>query len=144
MPSSRLPGFHALDREARLAEIVRAAGLSNEEAAYLADAAAHDGALADNLSENVISAISVPLGIATNMIVDGNTGEVTQRFAITLMTPEGSYESLEPLPLDLLAERLVVRLAGKLSVDPTELVFTLEAAEFQGLDAWSAPVKNLE
>ena len=71
MPTSRLPGFHNLSREDRLAEIVRAAGLTNEEAAHLADAAAAEGELADNLSENVISVMSVPLAVATNLIVDG-------------------------------------------------------------------------
>ena len=71
MPTSRLPGFHNLSREDRLAEIVRAAGLSNEEAAHLAGAAAAEGDLADNLSENVVSVMSVPLAVATNLIVDG-------------------------------------------------------------------------
>ena len=71
MATSRLPGFHNLDREARLAEIVRAAGLTNEEAARLADAAAAEGDLADNLSENVISVMAIPLGVATNLVVDG-------------------------------------------------------------------------
>ncbi|MEO1614033.1 MAG: 3-hydroxy-3-methylglutaryl-CoA reductase, partial [Pseudomonadota bacterium] len=71
MAASRIPGFHDLSREDRLAEIVRAAGLTNEEAAHLADAAGPEGALADDLSENVISVMSVPLGVATNMIVDG-------------------------------------------------------------------------
>ncbi|MEL7466745.1 MAG: hydroxymethylglutaryl-CoA reductase, degradative [Pseudomonadota bacterium] len=71
MATSRIPGFHDIAREDRLAEIVRAAGLSNEEAAHLADAAGPEGALADDLSENVISVMSVPLGVATNMIVDG-------------------------------------------------------------------------
>lgn len=71
MATSRIPGFHDLAREDRLAEIVRAAGLSNGEAAHLADAAGPEGALADDLSENVISVMSVPLGVATNMVVDG-------------------------------------------------------------------------
>ena len=71
MTTSRLPGFHNKNREERLAEVVAAAGLSNAEAAHLADAAAAEGGLADNLSENVVSVMSVPLGVATNLIVDG-------------------------------------------------------------------------
>ena len=71
MPTSRLPGFHNLTREERLAAVVAAAGLSNAEAAHLADAAAAEGGLADNLSENVIGVMSTPLCVATNLIVDG-------------------------------------------------------------------------
>lgn len=70
-PNSRLPGFHNLDREARLAAVASAAGLTNAEVAHLHAASAAEGALADNLSENVIGVMSVPLGVATNLTVDG-------------------------------------------------------------------------
>jgi hydroxymethylglutaryl-CoA reductase len=71
MNTSRLPGFHELDREMRLQSVADAAGLTGEERSHLARAAEADGDLADHLSENVISVMSVPLGIATNLIVDG-------------------------------------------------------------------------
>lgn len=71
MTSSRLPGFHNLSRADRLARIAEVSDLTAEQAAHLAAAAAHDGDLADNLSENVIGVISVPLGVATNLTVDG-------------------------------------------------------------------------
>ena len=71
MTSSRLPGFHNLSRADRLARIAEVSNLSAEQAAHLAAAAAHDGDLADNLSENVIGVMSVPLGVATNLTVDG-------------------------------------------------------------------------
>ncbi|MBO6774633.1 MAG: hydroxymethylglutaryl-CoA reductase, degradative [Marinibacterium sp.] len=71
MTSSRLPGFHNLSRADRLARIAEVGDLTAEQAAHLAAAAAHDGDLADNLSENVIGVMSVPLGVATNLTVDG-------------------------------------------------------------------------
>jgi len=71
MTSSRLPGFHNLSRADRLARIAEVSDLTAEQAAHLAAAAAHDGDLADNLSENVIGVMSVPLGVATNLTVDG-------------------------------------------------------------------------
>lgn len=71
MTSSRLPGFHNLDRAARLAAVAEAAGLSEEEAAGLSRAAAAEGDLADHLSENVIGVMAAPLSVATNLIVDG-------------------------------------------------------------------------
>ncbi len=71
MTTSRLPGFHNLTRAERLARVAEAAGLDSETRAHLEAAAAHDGELADHLAENVISVMAVPLGIATNLIVDG-------------------------------------------------------------------------
>jgi len=71
MTSSRLPGFHNLTRAERLARIAAQSGLSDAETAQLAQAAQAQGDLADNLSENVISVMAVPLGIATNLSVDG-------------------------------------------------------------------------
>ena len=71
MTSSRLPGFHNLSRADRLARIAEVSDLTAEQEAHLAAAAAHDGDLADNLSENVIGVMSVPLGVATNLTVDG-------------------------------------------------------------------------
>ncbi|MDU8929899.1 hydroxymethylglutaryl-CoA reductase, degradative [Alisedimentitalea sp. MJ-SS2] len=71
MTTSRIPGFHNLTREERLAKVAELAGLEDAQAAHLMAAAAHDGDLADHLSENVISVMSVPLGVATNLVVDG-------------------------------------------------------------------------
>ena len=71
MPNSRLPGFHNLPRRERLAIVARETGLSPDQVAHLARAAEAEGALADNLSENVIGVMSLPLGVATNLIVDG-------------------------------------------------------------------------
>lgn len=69
--TSRLPGFHQLDRAARLSAVARAAGLTNAEIDHVARAAAVEGDLADHLSENVIGVMAVPLGVATNLTVDG-------------------------------------------------------------------------
>jgi hydroxymethylglutaryl-CoA reductase len=71
MTGSRLPGFHNLDRAARLHVVAEATGLNEEEVARLVAASTAEGDLADILSENVIGVMSVPLGVATNLIVDG-------------------------------------------------------------------------
>lgn len=72
MTTSRLPGFHNLSRQDRLAEIGKVTGLSPQEQSHLTKAAAAEGELADHLAENVISVMTVPLGVATNMRVDGS------------------------------------------------------------------------
>ncbi|MEM7546469.1 MAG: hydroxymethylglutaryl-CoA reductase, degradative [Pseudomonadota bacterium] len=71
MGSSRLSGFHNLSREARLAAIAKAAGLSPDAVERFAAASSAEGDLADHLSENVIGTLSVPIGVATNLTVDG-------------------------------------------------------------------------
>ena len=71
MTTSRIPGFHNLTREERLAKVAELTGLSDAQAAHLMAAAAHEGELADHLSENVISVMAIPLGVATNLVVDG-------------------------------------------------------------------------
>ena len=71
MTKSRIPGFHNLTRAERRTKIAELSGLTDAEAAHLTAAAGHDGALADHLSENVISVMAVPLGVATNLVVDG-------------------------------------------------------------------------
>ncbi len=71
MTHSRLPGLHNLPRGERLARVAQAAGLDAATRAHLEAAAAHDGEIADHLGENVISVMAVPLGVATNLRVDG-------------------------------------------------------------------------
>jgi len=71
MTTSRIPGFHNLSRAERLDQIAQSCDLSAAQIAHLSATAAHDGDLADNLSENVIGVMSVPLGVATNLTVDG-------------------------------------------------------------------------
>ncbi|MCF6232680.1 MAG: hydroxymethylglutaryl-CoA reductase, degradative [Rhodobacteraceae bacterium] len=71
MTTSRHPGFHNLTRADRLSKIADLCGLTPAQHHHLTAAAAHDGDLADNLSENVISTMSIPLGVATNLTVDG-------------------------------------------------------------------------
>ena len=72
MPAtSRLPGFHNLTRAERLDTIAEASGLSDKQRAHIEAAAAYEGDLADNLAENVIGVMSIPVGVATNLAVDG-------------------------------------------------------------------------
>ncbi len=71
-PNSRIPGLHKMSRQGRLDAVAAACALPVEMRAHLEAAASHDGDTADHLSENVISAMAVPLGIATNLTVDGD------------------------------------------------------------------------
>eukprot|EP00729_Bicosta_minor_P008483 gene8483-27537_t len=69
--SSRIAGFHKMDHSARLAAVQAETGLSDEQVAQFKSMESIDFELADRLVENVIGTMSIPIGVATNMIVDG-------------------------------------------------------------------------
>jgi len=68
---SRIAGFHSLSPQERLDAVTRRSGLGNEGKSHLIEAGSALVELADHLSENVIGTMNVPLGVATNLIVDG-------------------------------------------------------------------------
>ncbi len=68
--SSRIPGFYKLDVQTRLKKVQEFAGLTDEEARILLEGGL-ELELADRMIENVVGKISVPLGIATNFLING-------------------------------------------------------------------------
>ncbi len=69
--SSRLSGFYKLDREARLAQVQSFSGLDAVAVQSLRDSSALPFELLDRLVENAIGGFTVPVGLATNMRIDG-------------------------------------------------------------------------
>src|SRR5690625_5976358 len=69
--SSRISGFHSLTKEERLQKVVEFCDLSTDSQRQLQCASNIPDELADRLIENVITTISIPIGVATNMKVDG-------------------------------------------------------------------------
>ncbi len=69
--SSRISGFHRMSPADRLATVQRLANLDDATVAQLRRPGNLDADVADHMIENVISSISIPVGIATNMKVDG-------------------------------------------------------------------------
>ncbi|NOZ82943.1 MAG: hydroxymethylglutaryl-CoA reductase, degradative [Euryarchaeota archaeon] len=68
--SSRIPGFYRLSPQERLEKVKSFAGLSDEEAGAIAKQGL-DMEQADRMIENVIGTFELPLGIATNFLIDG-------------------------------------------------------------------------
>ncbi len=67
--TSRIPGFYKLAPSERLIAVAKEAAIGTEEVAQ-----AETGLLldqADKMTENVIGLFQVPLGIATNFVIDG-------------------------------------------------------------------------
>lgn len=67
-----LSGFRDLSPAARADRIAEAAGLNQGERALFSDYGCLGQDLADRMVENVIGAIPIPLGVAANMMVDGD------------------------------------------------------------------------
>jgi len=66
-----ISGFYKLSAEERLKKIKEIAGLSDGEAALLKDTGALKIDVADRMVENVVGAVHLPLGIATNFKING-------------------------------------------------------------------------
>ncbi|MCL8383237.1 hydroxymethylglutaryl-CoA reductase, degradative [Xanthobacter aminoxidans] len=69
--SSRIAGFHKLSPRDRLDLVAGFAGLDEAQVAHLANMGNLDPVLADKLIENVIGTMNIPVGVATNMKIDG-------------------------------------------------------------------------
>jgi len=69
--NSRIAGFHKLPIAERIACVMQFAGLTDDERQLLADTGNLPAELADRLIENMIGTMNIPLGIATNMKIDG-------------------------------------------------------------------------
>src|SRR3954452_10840414 len=69
--SSRISGFHKMSLEERLALLERFAGLDPGGKGQLAQPGNLDPHIADHMIENAIGTMSIPIGIAVNIKVDG-------------------------------------------------------------------------
>lgn len=69
--SSRIGGFHKLGVAERIESLAQFVALSDEEKSHLADTGNLSSELAGHLIENVVGTMNIPLGIATNMKIDG-------------------------------------------------------------------------
>lgn len=69
--TSRIPGFHKLPVAQRIDHVAAFANLAEEHRRQLALPSNIDTVLADHMIENMVTTIAIPVGIATNMRVDG-------------------------------------------------------------------------
>ncbi len=69
--SSRIEGLHKMSPAERLQAVAKQAELGNAAIDSLTAAAEGQIELADRMVENAISSMAIPIGVATNMVVDG-------------------------------------------------------------------------
>ena len=82
--NSRLPGFYKLPPSERLKTIEKAAGLDGGQLAAVVPTDEKMLAIADHMIENVIGTLSIPLGVGTNFVING------QDYLIPMATEEPS------------------------------------------------------
>lgn len=70
-PSSRIGGFHKLSIPQRIDAVAAFASLGEDEKAHLLNTGNLSADVADHLIENVVGTMNIPVGVATNMKVDG-------------------------------------------------------------------------
>ncbi len=69
--TSRLPGFHKLSIEERLLKLKEIAELDDEDIKLLKSEGPLPLEIADKMIENVVGTLGIPLGIATNFLING-------------------------------------------------------------------------
>ncbi len=69
--SSRISGFHKLSVQERIDQVAAFAGLDSAHRNQLGIPSNIDTHLADHMIENMVTTIAIPVGIATNLRVDG-------------------------------------------------------------------------
>lgn len=69
--SSRISGFYKLSPEERLEKVADNCNLTDEDLGALRDHATSGVTLADRMIENVVGTIRIPLGVATNFVING-------------------------------------------------------------------------
>lgn len=70
-PSSRIGGFHKLAVAQRIEHVAQFARLSAEEQALLAQTGNLPAETADHMIENFVGTMNIPMGVATNLRIDG-------------------------------------------------------------------------
>jgi hydroxymethylglutaryl-CoA reductase len=68
---SRISGFYKLSREDRVKKLKEVTGLGDEDLGPLVNPCEVDMEVLDHMIENVVGAMTLPLGIATNFLVNG-------------------------------------------------------------------------
>jgi len=113
-------GFYKLSVEERLEKVRKSAGLSDEEVQTLRDWGALKGDKADKMVENVIGAIHLPLGLATNFTINGKPVVVPMAVEEPSVIAAASRGAKQTLPEGFKAEADEPIMIGQIQVTGLE------------------------
>lgn len=130
--SSRLSGFYQLGRDERLAQIQAFSGLDDASVQALKDSSALPFELLDRLVENAIGGFTVPVGLATNLIIDGRD----------VLVPMATEESSVIAAVGNTARQCRSTGGFVTSISGTEMIAQVQIVKLS--DPWAARAKVLE
>ena len=130
--SSRLSGFYKLGRDARLSEIQGFSNLDESSVQALRDSSSLPFELLDRLVENAIGGFTVPIGLATNMRIDGRD----------VIIPMATEESSVIAAVGNTARQCRDTGGFFTSISGTEMIAQVQLVNIS--DPWAARAKILE
>ncbi len=143
-----ISGFYRLSSEKRLKKIKEIAGLSEDEAAILRDTGALKIEVADRMVENVVGAVHLPLGIATNFKVNGKEYLVPMAIEEPSVIAAASKAAKLALPDGFTAEAEEPVMIGQIQLvgikDTVRALKKLEEKKEDIVKLCSGQLKNLE
>lgn len=143
-----LSGFYKLSVEGRLEKIKEIAGLTEDEVALLRDTGALKGDVADRMVENVVGAVHLPLGIATNFKVNKKEYLVPMAVEEPSVIAAASKAAKLALPEGFMAEAEEPIMIGQMQIvgveNAVEAIRKLEAKKEDIMKLCSGQLKGLE
>lgn len=126
--SSRIPGFAQMTHRQRLSALVERGMLDPEDAGVLAEAGALPVEYAQGFIENCVGGFTLPLGLATNFVVDG------EELLVPMAVEESSVVAAASHGAKL------ARSGGGFRTSPTRTIATAQV-QFQSEDPASVPAR---
>lgn len=121
---SRLSGFYKLSVEERRRMVAELANLSPEAIAALANHGELDEIAADRMIENVIGTMSLPVGVATNFVIDGS------QYLIPFCLEESSVVAAA----SNMAKRCLVKGGFRTSSDDPIMISQIQVLELEDVE----------
>ena len=90
---SQVPGFYKLGLKKRVEMVKKFASLTSSETAILKKVAALDMKTADMMIENVFGTTQLPVGIATNFLINGKDYMIPMAIEETSIVAAASYSA---------------------------------------------------
>ncbi len=131
MSGSRIPGFYKLSPEERLAKVKEITGMDDEDAKMIFNGDV-DIDLLDKMIENVIGKFPLPLGIATNFMINGKD------YLIPMAIEEPSVVAAASNAAKM------ARVKGGFHTSMTDPIMIAQIQLTGVKDPWSAKMKILE
>ena len=130
--SSRLSGFYQLDQQARLDRVQAFSDLDDATIEAVKQSSSLPFELLDRLVENAIGGFTVPVGLATNMIVDGRD----------VIVPMATEESSVIAAVGNTAKQCRDTGGFFTSISATDMIAQVQLVQVR--DPWAAKLKVLE